>query len=585
MELKDIKSPKDIKGLSISQLEDLARQMRDAILFRTSNIGGHVSPNLGAVEIITAMHYVFDAPYDKLVFDVSHQAFAHKMLTGRADGYLNPEDFDKVDEYTYPPESPEYDLFYAGHTSPSVSLCTGLAKARELNHENYKIVGLIGDGSLSGGMALEGLNVGGNIKGNFILIVNDNQMAIAPNYGSMYKNLKNLRETNGTAEPNIFKSFGWDYIYVAEGNNMKACIDALENVKDSEKPVIVHVNTQKGEGYVPAEEYREKFHYSSPFAITNGEPKLNEDTLDYTSATKKFLLKKIKELPQLLIITSATPGDFGFNEEERKIAGNHYLDVDIAEQTGVSVMAGAARGGAKVVYPITATFMQRAYDQMIEDWAMDDAPALMIVFSSGVRGITDKTHLGFWDIPFISSMPDIIYLAPTNMEEYLAMLEWGISQNQYKVAVRVPTYSIEHANGNISSDYSHPKTYKMEHEGSKVAIIGAGDYFVKALKVAEILSDKGIDATLINPRIVSDIDKDMLKSLMDRHQIIVTIEDGSIEGGFGQKVASFYGNTDIRVLNFGLAKKFENRYKIEELEKRNNLLPEQIADMILNLDL
>lgn len=583
MELKDVKSPQDIKGLSIAELEDLARQMREGVLNRTSSIGGHVGPNLGAVEIITAMHYVFDAPKDKLVFDVSHQAFAHKMLTGRADGYLNPADFHKVDEYTYPPESPEYDIFYAGHTSPSVSLCTGLAKAREVKGEDYKIVALIGDGALSGGMALEGLNVGGNIKGNFILIVNDNQMSIAPNYGTIYNNLKTLRETNGTAEPNIFKSFGWDYVYLAEGNDIKACIETLQKVKDSDRPVIVHVNTQKGEGYVPAEEYREKFHFSAPYVISNGEPKVNSDAPDYTTVTRDFLLEKVKTVPELLILTSATPGDFGFGEKERELAGKHYLDVDIAEQTGISVMAGAARGGAKVVYPITATFMQRAYDQMIEDWAMDDSPALLVVFSSGVRGIKDKTHLGFWDIPFVTSMPEVVYLAPTNMEEYSAMLEWGLAQNQYKVAVRVPTYSIEHADGPVSRDYSQLNKFQIVKQGSKVAVIGVGDYFVKAREVVEKLAAKGIDATLINPRFVSGVDTELLKSLETDHQMVVTIEDGSLEGGFGQRIASALGASDLKVLNYGLAKKFENLYKVDDLEQRNRLQTDQIVDDIIQM--
>lgn len=582
MELKNIKSPRDIKGLPISELEDLARQMREAILFRTSSIGGHVGPNLGAVEIITAMHYVFDAPVDKLVFDVSHQAFAHKMLTGRADGYLNPDDFDKVDEYTYPPESPEYDIFYAGHTSPSVSLTTGLAKARDLKGDNYRIAALIGDGALSGGMALEGLNVGGNIKGNFILIINDNQMAIAPNYGTLYKNLKTLRETNGTAELNIFKAFGWDYVYLAEGNDMKACIETLRKVKDYDHPVVVHVNTQKGEGYVPAEEYREKFHYMNPYVISDGNLKKESGAESYMSITRQFLLDRLKDTPELLIITSATPGDFGFTEKERQLAGKHYIDVDIAEQTGISLMAGAARAGAKVVYPITATFMQRAYDQMIEDWAMDASPALLVVCSSGIKGITDKTHLGFWDIPFISSMPDVIYLAPANMEEYRAMLDWGLSQDKYKVAVRVPTYSREHAQGEVDTDYSDINKFKTVKSGSQVALIGAGDYFVKALQTAELLSQQGIDATVINPRFVSGIDEDLLKSLEKDHKVVATIEDGSLEGGFGQRVASFLGTSSLKVLNFGLAKKFENKYNISDLEERNNLLPDRIAELIMN---
>lgn len=581
MKLKDVKSPADIKGLSIDELEDLARQMREAVLYRTSLIGGHVGPNLGAVEIILAMHYVFDAPKDKLVFDVSHQAFAHKMLTGRADGYLNPEDFDKVDEYTFPPESPAYDIFYAGHTSPSVSLCTGLAKARELNGESYRIVDLIGDGSLSGGEAFEGLNVGANIKGNFILIVNDNQMAIAPNYGAIYANLKSLRETAGTAEPNLFKAFGWDYKYLAEGNDVRACIEALKQLKDTDHPVVLHVNTQKGEGYEPAEEFREEWHFHAPFIEATGESRSVSDEIGYDDVLREFLLTKCCEIPNLLIVTSATPEDFGFMEKERIEAGKHYLDVDIAEQTAVSVMAGAARGGAKVVYPVVATFLQRAYDQLIEDWAMDASPALMPVFGTGVRGISDQTHLGFWDIPYLTSIPELVYLAPTNMEEYKAMLEWGLMQDKYKVALRVPTYSVEHADGEVDTDYSDLNKFKVTRQGSEVALIGAGDYFVKALQVAELLAAKGYTPTVINPRFLSGIDSDLLKSLEGAHSVVATIEDGSLEGGFGERIASALGNTSMRVLNFGLAKRFENRYKVHELEERNNLLPTQIAAEIL----
>lgn len=581
MKLIDVKSPRDIKSLSIEELEDLARQMREAILLRTSKIGGHVGPNLGVVEIITAMHYVFDAPADKLVYDVSHQDFPHKMLTGRAYGYLDPERFNEVGEYTTPPESPDYDLFYAGHTSPALSLSAGLAKARELNKINYRIVTLVGDGSLSGGEALEGLNVGGAIKGNFIMILNDNQMAIAPNYGAMYHGLLNLRETNGTAEPNIFKAFGWDYVYLAEGNDMRSCIETLQKVKDTTRPIVVHVRTQKGEGYAPAEELREEFHYRDPFVIADGSLKSNDDSENYESVLRDFLLSKCKTIDNLLIVTSATPESFGFLSAEREEAGKHYIDVDIAEQTGVAVMAGAARGGAKVIYPIVATFMQRAYDQLIEDWAMDDSPALLPVLESGIRGIHDKTHLGFWDIPFVTSIPEIIYLAPTNLEEYKAMLEWGLVQDKYKVALRVPTYSIEHAKGAVDNDYSELNKFKIQEQGSKVAIIGAGDFYVKAEQVSALLKAKGIEPTLINPRFISGVDEELLKSIVKNHTVIVTLEDGSLEGGFGQRVASVLGTYPVKVMNFGLAKKFEDRYHVADLEERNNLKPEQIAEAIL----
>lgn len=583
MELKNIKNPQDIKSLSIEELKQLAEQMRHAILYRTSSIGGHVGPNLGAVEAMTAMHYVFDAPRDKIVIDVSHQDFPHKMLTGRAYGFLSPEGFAKIGEYTEPSESPEYDLFYAGHTSPAISLCVGLARARELASANYRIVAFVGDGALSGGEALEGLNQGADVKGSLVIIFNDNQMAIAPDSGGMYAKLAELRATAGTAEDNIFKSFGWEYLYVADGNDMGKCIGALEKARDMNRPVVVHINTQKGEGYAPAEKDREAFHWRPPFVEESGADKKSAPEPNYMTLTRDFLLNKCRTVPNFLVVTAATPADFGFLAKERMEAGSHFIDVGIAEQTAVSVMAGAARAGAKVVLGITGSFMQRAYDQMIEDWAMNDSPATMLVFDTGVNGIRDQTHLGFWDIPFVTSMPDIVYLAPSSMEEYMEMLEWSVAQDKYKVAIRVPTYSVWHHKGTPDKDYSDLNKFKMEEKGTRVALIGAGDYFPKALEVAELLKAEGIEPTVINPRFISGVDTEMLLSLQPDHEVVATIEDGSIEGGFGQRVAGALGGTPLKVLNFGLKKEFADRYEVEALETEQGLLPSQIAASILNI--
>lgn len=583
MELENIKSPKDIKGLGYEELEHIAEQMRQAVLNRTSQIGGHVGPNLGSVETIIAMHYVFDAPKDKLVYDVSHQAFPHKMLTGRVDGYLYREDFPKVGEYTSPVESPEYDLFWAGHTSPALSLCVGLAKARDLKNDDYNVVALVGDGALSGGEAFEGLDAGGALKSNLICIFNDNQMAIAENHGGIYKHLQHLRETNGTATDNLFKAFNWDYVYVAEGNNVKKLIETLQKVKNSKKPTVIHVNTQKGEGYNPAEEYRETFHYRDPYDIATGELLKIHEGETATTVVKNFINRSFKKYPTFLAISSATPDSFGLNLREREMLGEHYIDVGIAEQTGVAVMAGAARNGAKVVYSVVATFLQRAYDQLIEDWAMDPSPALMIVAESGIKAITDQTHLGFWDIPMITSIPDIVYLAPANLEEFDAMLEWGLAQDKFKVAVRQPGYSIEHADYEVDKDYSDLNRFKVLKSGKDVAVIGVGDFLVKAREVVDLLAQKGINATLINPRFVSGVDKELLDTLSKDHKVVVTIEDGSIEGGFGQRIASALGTSGLKVLNFGMEKKFVDRYNVKDLEKDYNLLPEQILDFTLNV--
>lgn len=582
MELENIKSPQDIKNLNFDELEHIAEQMRQAVLNRTSQIGGHVGPNLGSVEAILALHYVFDAPKDRLVYDVSHQAFPHKMLTGRVDGYLYRDDFSKVGEYTCPPESPEYDIFWAGHTSPALSLCVGLAKARNLKGEDYNVVAFVGDGALSGGEAFEGLDAGGALNSNLICIINDNQMAIAEDHGGIYPNLRSLRETNGTAADNLFKAFNWNYIYVAEGNNIRKLVEAYRKVKDTKRPTVIHINTQKGEGYTPAEEYREAFHYRNPYDIATGELIHVEGKPNPTSILKDFINRSFKKYPTFLAISSATPDSFGLNARERESLGEHYIDVGIAEQTGVAVMAGAARDGAKVIYSVVATFLQRAYDQLVEDWAMDNSPALMVVAESGIRGIKDQTHLGFWDIPMITSIPDIIYLAPANLEEFDAMMEWGLAQDQYKVAVRQPTYSIEHSDYEVDKDYSDLNKFKVLKEGKDVAVIAAGDFLVKGKKVIELLADKGIDATLINPRFVSGVDMEMLENLKKDHRLVVTIEDGSIEGGFGQRIASALGTSTMKVLNFGMDKKFVDRYDVKELEERYNLLPEQIVSIILS---
>lgn len=584
MDIRNIKSPADIKGLSVAELNDIASRMRDAILKRTAAVGGHVGPNLGSVESIIAMHYVFDAPKDKIVFDVSHQDFVHKMLTGRVEGFTDPASFGKIGEYTDPKESPEYDLFYAGHTSPSLSLCVGLAKARELLGEKHNIVVYIGDGALSGGEAFEGLDAAAALGGNFIVLLDDNQMAIAEDHGGIYEGLRKLRETNGTSDINLFKAFGFDYIYVDEGNDMQACIDVMRRVKDIDHPVVVHLRTQKGEGYAPAEKHREEFHYMAPYDIATGEPVDNDDSLDYSSFTRNYLLEKAKAMPNLLVISSATPEAFGFMAEERKMLGRQYIDVAIAEQTGVSVMAGAARGGAKVVYPVVASFLQRAYDQLVEDWAMDASPAVMLVMSTGICGIPDQTHLGFWDIPMITSIPDIVYLAPANVEEYKAMLDWGLRQDSHKVAIRVPTYSVEHAEGEVDTDYSDINRFKVVHRGKDVAVIAVGDFFVRGKEIAAMLAKKGVDATLINPRFISGVDLDLLKSLEKDHRLVVTLEDGSVEGGFGQRVASALGMSQLKVKNYGLKKQFVDRYRPDDLEKVYGLTSAQIsADILASL--
>lgn len=584
MKLKDVHSPQDIKHLSIEELKDLAQQMREATLKRTSDIGGHVGPNLGVVETIMAMHYVFDAPKDKLVYDVSHQDFPHKMLTGRAYGYLDPQDYSKVGEYTEPTESPEYDNFFAGHTSPSISLSLGLAKARELQKQDYNIVVLIGDGALSGGEAFEGLNAVGALDSNFIIILNDNQMAIAEDHGGIYTTLQQMRETNGTSENNLFKAFNLDYMYVADGNDVEKMIEVMKKVKDIDHPIVVHVNTQKGEGYVPAERNREAFHYRAPYQISSGALAHTSNNESYTTVSRDWFLEKAKNDPRVLLITSATPDTFGLDPNHRKQLGKQYIDVAIAEQTGVSTLAGAAKGGAKPIYPVTATFLQRAYDQIIEDFALNDNPGVMVLFDSGIAGIKDVTHLGIWDVAMLSNVANLVYLAPTNVEEYIAMLDWATDQDKYPVALRVPCYGgLVHAKNpdDVDKDYSDINKFKVVKEGSKVAIIGVGDFFPMAEQTVELLAQNGVDATLINPRYLTGVDTELLKSLEADHQMVVTLEDNSVEGGFGEKVARVLGESPLKVKVLGLPKQFIDRYNIAQHLQSLGLTPENIAKEIL----
>ncbi|MCC8114479.1 MAG: 1-deoxy-D-xylulose-5-phosphate synthase [Bacteroidales bacterium] len=575
IQLKDIKKPEDIRGLSDDELRNLAEQMREAMLKWVSTIGGHVGPNLGVVEATLAMYQVFDASKDKIVWDVSHQDVAYKMLTGRVDAFLDPKLYRSISEYTFPPEAPEYDLFYAGHTSPSITLATGLAKARDLKGEKYNVVAFIGDGSLSGGVAFEGLDAAGALGTNLIVIVNDNQMAIAEDHGALYDNLRQLRETNGTADDNYFRSLGFDYLYVKEGNNLDAVRQALAKAKDSPKPIVVHIDTQKGQGYVPAERNREEFHYMPPFDLANGLPAENSDAPDYDTLTGKIAMEMIEKDPLTLVVTAATPGAFCFDEATRKRAGKQYMDVGIAEQCGVSVSAAAAKGGAKPIFVVESTFLQRALDQLIEDLSLDCLPATLLVQGTGVYGIPDVTHLGFWDEVQLSHIPNLLYLAPTSAEEYRAMVDWAHQQQNVPVAIRVPGGPYHETLVPVEPNFD--SKWQTVQKGSEVALIAMGNMLAVALEAAKLLKDQGINATVINPRFISGVDEAALLALEADHKAIVTLEDSSLSGGFGEKVARLAGPTSMRVKCLGLDKKFIDRYNVDDVLKQCNLTPEGVA--------
>ena len=581
MYLENIHSPKDVKALSMEQLYQLAGEIRQGVLNRDSNIGGHVGPNLGIVEATIAMHYVFNAPKDKFVFDVSHQSYPHKMLTGRGFGYYDNNRFQEISGYSSPAESPEYDTFELGHTSTSISLATGLQKARDIKGTDERIVVLIGDGSLSGGEALEGLDEAGELGTGIIIIVNDNEMSIAENHGGLYKNLALLRQTNGQAECNLFRAMGLDYVYVEDGNNVETLIQTFESVKDTQRPVVVHIHTLKGKGYTPAETDKERWHWSMPFDIATGKLKDSSNAENYGELTGAFLLEEMKHDPHLVAVTSGTPTVAGFFRSRREEAGKQFVDVGIAEEQAVAMISGMAKGGIRPVYNVYSTFIQRTYDQIAQDLCINGNPALINVFMGSVFGMNDITHIGFYDIPMLSNIPNLVYLAPTCWEEYRAMMKWGISQTSHPVAIRVPGGAVTHSNRRFDEDYSRLDRFEKARHGSDIAIVALGDFHALGEQLAEALKEKrGVNATLINPRFITGLDKEMLEDLKKDHHTVVTLEDGALEGGFGEKIARFYGPSDMKVHCFGVKKGLYDRYDYQQMLKDNNLTIPQMLDII-----
>lgn len=583
MYLENIQSPADVKKLPVEALAVLAEEMRAALLKKLSAHGGHFGPNLGFAEATVALHYVFHSPTDKIVYDVSHQTYCHKMLTGRKDAFLDPQKYDDVSGYSNPKES-AHDFFTIGHTSTSVSLACGLAKARDLKGGTENIIAVIGDGSLSGGEALEGLDFASELHSNLIIVVNDNQMSIAENHGGLYENLKLLRDTDGKAECNLFKSFGLDYVFVKNGNNVAELIPAFASVKDSNHPTVVHICTQKGKGFLPAETDKESWHWCMPFDPETGAPKFAPVGEDYSEITAQYLLKKMAEDKTVVAIASGVPAVLGFNEARRKQAGGQFVDVGIAEETAVALASGIAANGGKPVYGTYSTFLQRTFDQLSQDLCVNNNPATILVFSASIYGMNDVTHLGIYDIPMISNIPNLVYLAPTTKEEYLAMLDWSVEQREHPVVIRVPGAEVISDGKAIKTDYSDLNRFTVTENGSKTAILALGTFYPLGERVAEkILAETGVQPTLINPQFVSGLDEELLRALAKTHDTVITLEDGILDGGFGEKIARFYGSTPVRVLNYGYKKEFLDRYNAEDVLRENRLTPEQITEDIKNL--
>lgn len=576
MILDKINSPKDLKQVSFSEMSTLADEMRELIINKTEAVGGHMAPNLGIVEATIALHYVFNSPEDRLIFDVSHQCYTHKMLTGRKETFTDPEQYSKYTGFTAPEES-EHDIFKVGHTSTSVSLASGVAMARDMQGDNYNVVAIIGDGSLSGGQAFEGLDNAAKLNSNFIVVVNDNEMSIAENVGGLYDNLQKLRETNGAYECNYFKALGFDYIYEEEGNNVEKLISLFEKVKDINHPIVVHIHTLKGKGYEPAIENKEKFHnrLSAKARATNA---LVDET--YASLTTDYLLNKASKDKNLIAVNAATPGGTGLTQEFRKAMGKQFVDVGICEEHAMAFISGLARTGANPFFVVQSSFLQRTYDQMSQDICLNNSPVTMLVYNGEISNM-DATHLGIFDIPLVSNIPNMVYLAPSCKEEYLAMLEYAYKNKKHPLAIRLPKEPVVSTGIKDTTDYSILNKFKVEERGKTVAIIGVGNFLRLAKNVQFELKDRfGIEATVINPRFISGLDEKLLNELKEDHSLVVTLENGCVDGGFGEKVAKFYGNSDMKVLVRGADKEFTDKVSVDELYRRYRLTKEQITEDI-----
>lgn len=584
MYIEKIQSPADLKGMDIETLKIVADETRAAVLNRVSRHGGHVGPNLGFVEATVALHYVFDAPQDKFVFDVSHQSYPHKVLTGRVAGFLgNVDDMNAISGYSSPSESPLYDNFEVGYTSTSVSLATGLQKARDVKGTHENIIAIIGDGSLSGGEAFEGLDEASELGTGIIIVVNDNEMSIAENHGGIYKNLRALRESHGTCEHNWFKAWGFDYHYLEEGNDVEKLIEVFRAVKDTDRPTVVHIHTEKGHGFAPAIANKELWHWGAPFNIHDGS-RPNEPAVEtYEQLFSDWMLREMKNDPFLIALTAGTPAAAGFSPRKREEAGPQHLDMGIAEEQACAMASGMAKGGLRPVWTVYSTFIQRTYDQIAQDLCINSNPAVINVAWGGAGTMNDITHICLFDIPMLCSIPGLIYLAPTTCEEYFAMLKWAITQDKKPIAIRVPSNGVNHTSQMVDTTYTYESQYKVVHAGSEVAVIAAGSFFQKGEHVHKMLLDNGIDATLINPRYLNAVDAATLDSLKTNHRLVITLEDGCKDGGFGERIASYYATSNMKVLVGGIKKDLYDRFDLQQLLSDNRLLDEQIVEDIIRL--
>ena len=582
MELTDIQIPSDLRDCSLTELEVIAQYIRNLIIHRTSHIGGHIGSSLGATDIIVALHHVFGLDDAQFIFDISHQSYAHKILTGRHEGFKNRDKFHTISGYSNPDES-THDAFHLGHASTSLSLVCGLMIGRDLQHGTHPIIAMIGDGALSGGEAYEALNHLATMSSQCLIIINDNDQSIAENHGGLYKHLQQLRETNGESSNNIFKALGFSYRYVDDGNSLESLIHALKNCKDATMPTVLHIHTTKGYGYCKAISNPEGFHNPSGFDIDTGETK-KRYTNSYESIVAKQLIETLDQNKAACIVTAATPGGFCLTKDIREKLGAQYIDVGIAEEHATTLLAGIAHNGGTPILPIYSTFLQRAYDQIINDLCINNSNALILVYRASIYGNKDMTHLGFNDITMLGNMPNLMYLAPTTVEELESSIRYGLEHHNHPIAIRIPV-------GTPINDIAQSNTidkpvtsYDITQSGNTIAIIGVGNFYHKAVELSHAIREAThMSPTIVKTLCISSLDTDTLNELTKDHHIVITLEDGELEGGYGQKIASYYGKTSMKVLNYGISKQFYDRYKPEDVLQQNHLDFEYILDDLRNV--
>ena len=616
MVLEKIEHENDIKRINKNELPILAEEIRSFLIDKISKTGGHLASNLGVVELTMALHLAFDLPEDKIIWDVGHQSYTHKLLTGRKAGFDELRKYGGMSGFPKRHES-DCDCFDTGHSSTSISAGLGYAMAREITGEKYKVISVIGDGALTGGMAYEALNNASKLKSNLIIVLNDNKMSISENVGGVsrylsglrtaesYQGLKNgitnslnsipkygerivekIRKTkNGIKQLVIpgmlFENMGILYLGPVDGHNIPAMVKLFKEASKVEGPVLVHVITEKGKGYLPAERHPARFHGTEAFDVETGLPLVKRVKANYTDIFSTVMRKLGDRDEKVVAITAAMADGTGL-KRFRNMFPERFFDVGIAEEHAVTFAAGLAAAGLKPIVAVYSSFLQRAYDQIEQEMCINQIPATMIVTHASVFGHHNDTHIGILDIPLLANIPNLTYLAPVNKEEYLAMLDWSIDQKEKPVAIRVPWTGVKHSDYDVAEEYDKV-SYMVMQKGQDVCILALGGFYELGVKTAALIKEtKNIQPTIINPRFITGLDENRLDWVLENHKIVVTIEDGILSGGFGSKIAQYYSDKDIKVYNFGFSMDIPRTYEPAELMAENSLTEEKIVEKIFH---